>query len=691
MNQKLDQAGYSNYLKIASLVDEIFLLILILFRAKVSRIRECYLVNHYLCCFPNPSEEQIYHREAPRMHPSFWNYGKILFSIALLFFLTESQSVYSKSSSLEKIRVADFVKYTHIALELSDRPGAVEFRSHNMGDYQILTVKLYGISSGSYATECAVNSNVVLKKISLSASADALILTIPCLSTVDLTHLAWNPWDDMVTIDLPLTVPNHSRIPHEAAIQQYREKGGKVVILDAGHGGYDVGAVPLYVQKPVMYEKEMTLELARCVERMFRQNPKVRAYMTRYDDYLPVPFGLKGQTRTQYKNESLRYRVQLAKEYLGDIYISLHFNAPPASSKSAHDRARGFEIYYLGDKHAEDLINNPDVIDLTNLGVEDQKMGDNLSNLVLGMLKDNIPQMSMDLAGLITTEIRRIPWMEIRDPAMKSNRFTVIKQLLMPSVLVESLFITNRTEHEYIRSSANRDQLAGAIYTAVCKFLFEPSEPVLVDASVPSIPETVKPKPLAAPLPVQRDVSEPIRHEVKANDTLSSIANLYGVTQYQLRRMNRGKIGRGDSILVGDVLQVTGGIITSSDEVADILPKVAKSTSTSLKSVEMYTVKRGDTLDKIAQNYGTSVDKLKELNNYRSKNPKIIPGDKIKVPAKSPVRIASAKTMQHTVLDGETLDKIARQYGTTIPKLKRLNNLKEKNPRILPGDKIRIR
>lgn len=620
--------------------------------------------------------------EAPRMHPMFWKYAYPFFIFVLVFGgSVENIPARSPYSTLQVIRVADFVNYTHIALELSGRPSSVDFQSHKLGEYQVLTVKLQGILPGEFSKEYPVKSDILLQKIAVSHSGDTLSLTIPCHKTADLPNLVWHVWDEMVTVDVPLSVPNHARVPSIEEIKFFREKGGKIVILDAGHGGFDSGAVPRYAEKPFLREKDMTLELARILERMFAQNPRIKAFLTRYDDYLPVPFGLKGRSRDEYKRESLRYRVQLAKEYLGDAYISLHLNAPPSYHRSAHQRARGYEIYYLGETHAENLIKNPDVVDLTNLGVEDQKIGGNLSNLVLGMLKDNIPQMSMDLAGLITTEMRRIPWLEMREPSMKSQRFTVIKQLLMPSVLVECLFITHPAEHEQVRSSANRIQIASALYNGICKFLFEPSVPIQVAIDSNSIK---KPAPQAAPtIPVQKETAEPIRHEVQKNETLAGIASRYGLSVEELRRLNRGKIDTGNTIHPGDILSISGKPQETILETP--APPASK------QNMETYTVESGDTLEKIARDFNTTAAALRELNGFQTRSPKIFPGDTIKVPTTRTVRVVSARPQHHAVRPGDSLDKIARQYGTTVTELKRLNNYQNKNPLLHPGDKIRVR
>lgn len=646
-------------------------------------------------------------------------FKKIISAIVVIFALISinlpSYAKYS-SASVENVRISDYVNYTHIALELSGSPGTVDFQTIKADGYQILSVKLNGIQPGVLAGEYPTDSAVILGKIKVDSNSSGLTLTIPCHQSVDLAHLAWNPWDDMVTVDLPLLVPNHTRIPVAEDLQRFCDRDGgdgRVVILDAGHGGFDSGATPRYAESPRLIEKDMTLDLARCVKSLLQQHPKIKVFLTRYGDYLPVPFGLKGRTRTEYKNESLRYRVQLAKEYLGNVYISLHLNAPPSQSRSAHQRSRGYEIYYLGDSHAQDLINNPDVVELTNLGVEEQSITENHKRAILGVLKDNTPQNSMDLAGLITSEMKRIPWLEMRDPAMKSNRFTVIKQLLMPSVLVECLFITNPIEHEQIRSPKYRLQIANAIYNAVCRFLFEPSTPIPYAASAPVIAAEAQPKPKVeskvepkianpaalfaaieaeqksapqpqtAPPPQVQETTEPQVHTVQQNETLASIADEYGVSVNQLRSLNKGKVGRKDVIQLGDTLRISG-------EAEEVKSKSSSAAAPLIRSVEMYTVNNGDTLDKIARRLDAPVDTLKSLNNFTSSNPKIYPGDKIKVPAKRRVAVADT-TPYHKVRSGDTLDKIARRYGTSVTQLKRLNHFGLKNPRLFPGDSVRIR
>lgn len=96
-----------------------------------------------------------------------------------------------------------------------------------------------------------------------------------------------------------------------------------------------------------------------------------------------------------------------------------------------------------------------------------------------------------------------------------------------------------------------------------------------------------------------------------------------------------------------------------------------------------YTVKKGDTLSEIAQKYGTTVSKLVSLNHIKDPD-KIYVGQKIKLPS------SGSSKKYHTVQKGDTLWEIAKKYGTTVDKLVNLNKIK--NPDLVyPGQKIRVK
>ena len=133
---------------------------------------------------------------------------------------------------------------------------------------------------------------------------------------------------------------------------------------------------------------------------------------------------------------------------------------------------------------------------------------------------------------------------------------------------------------------------------------------------------------------------------VKKGDTLYGIANKYGVSVEELKRLNN--LG-SNSLSIGQVLQIPNVDVTQGNE-------------------NIYVVIEGDTLYSIASNYGMSVDELKSLNNLGSNILSI--GQQLVVDNKS-----ASTTDTYTVKAGDTLYSIASKYGLSVEELKRLNNL----------------
>lgn len=136
---------------------------------------------------------------------------------------------------------------------------------------------------------------------------------------------------------------------------------------------------------------------------------------------------------------------------------------------------------------------------------------------------------------------------------------------------------------------------------------------------------------------------------VKSGDTLYSIAKKYGLTVDELKKMNN---------LSSNTLSINQKLLVGNDMSTD-------------DNYDVYVVKSGDTLWGIASKYNTSVDKIKDINNLNSNNLSI--GQKLLVPGNN------LGTKKYIVKSGDTLYKIAQNNGTTVTKLINLNNLKTTN------------
>lgn len=131
---------------------------------------------------------------------------------------------------------------------------------------------------------------------------------------------------------------------------------------------------------------------------------------------------------------------------------------------------------------------------------------------------------------------------------------------------------------------------------------------------------------------------------VKKGDTLYSIARKYNTSVDNLKSINNITT---DSLAIGQIIKLPSTSSTASDT---------------------YIVKKGDSLYSIARTYNTSVDKLKEINNLTSNDLAI--GQVLKLPSSN-----ASKKVVYTVKKGDSLYSIAREYGTTVDAIKKLNNI----------------
>ena len=171
-----------------------------------------------------------------------------------------------------------------------------------------------------------------------------------------------------------------------------------------------------------------------------------------------------------------------------------------------------------------------------------------------------------------------------------------------------------------------------------------------------------------APTPQPETPTQPASdtYTVRSGDTLSGIASLYGTTYQHLAEING--ITNPNLIYPGQVLKITGGSTAAA----------------SSGNGGTYTVKSGDTLSGIAAAYGTTWKTLQSLNGITNAN-LIYPGQVLKLPGGG---TASTGTT-YTVKSGDTLSGIAAKYGTTYQRLAQINGIADPN-RIYAGQTIRI-
>ncbi len=216
-----------------------------------------------------------------------------------------------------------------------------------------------------------------------------------------------------------------------------------LIALDPGHGGEDPGAIGPAGTR----EKDVVLAIAKKLQRLIDAQPNMRAYLTRDKDYF-VP---------------LHVRVQKARRVKADLFISIHADAWIKPS------ARGSSIYALSQNGATSTAarwlaqqeNNADLIGGLNLGDHNKQVAQLLLDLsTTAQITD-----SMRVGGQILSELGRIH--RLHKSKVERAGFAVLKAPDIPSILIETAFISNPEEERLLRSPAHQDKLARALLTGI--------------------------------------------------------------------------------------------------------------------------------------------------------------------------------------------------------------------------------
>ncbi len=227
-------------------------------------------------------------------------------------------------------------------------------------------------------------------------------------------------------------------------------KKSPLIVVDAGHGGKDLGAVGYRGVR----EKDVNLDIALRLKNILISRYKYRVLLTRGEDIF-IP---------------LQGRGKIANDNNADIFISVHANA-------AHRRAaRGIETYYLGQGHSEEAK--------ATAARENGKLvksvkDDQTQEILASMISTTKINKSSRLAGNIQNQLyqsMRKKYSGVKNLGVKEGPFFVLHDTNMASVLVEVGFLTNPKEENRLKQSSYLDRLASSIAKGVAKFVqdFDP-------------------------------------------------------------------------------------------------------------------------------------------------------------------------------------------------------------------------
>jgi N-acetylmuramoyl-L-alanine amidase len=216
-----------------------------------------------------------------------------------------------------------------------------------------------------------------------------------------------------------------------------------IVAIDAGHGGQDPGASGATGTR----EKDVVLAIAKALARRIDAEPGMKAYLTRDDDrFIP-----------------LRDRINLARKARADIFVSVHADAIRNRDVS------GSSVYTLADRGASSeaarwLAEQENAADLKG-GVSLGDKSDALAAVLMDVSQNASIGSSMVAAERVLSQLDRVG--TVRKTDVQRAAFAVLKSPDIPSMLVETAYISNPAEERKLRTSSHQQQIAEAIFNGV--------------------------------------------------------------------------------------------------------------------------------------------------------------------------------------------------------------------------------
>jgi N-acetylmuramoyl-L-alanine amidase len=357
------------------------------------------------------------------------------------------------AAEIREVRIAATDAGTRVVLELSgpvkhkafrlDEPGRVVLDLAKstlktrlpQGESLITAVRSGKLPSNGTRLVFEVSGPVTIQTSTLAATAgnaERLVLDINAPGTGAVARV-------------PAAVPAAPAAPVAIRPAHAPSESGRdiVVAIDAGHGGVDPGASGRRGTR----EKDVVLAIAKALAARINEEPGMKAVLTRDGDYFI----------------SLRERNARARRAKADLFVSIH------ADSIANPDVSGSSVYVLSDRGASSeaarwLAERENSADLMG-GIKLDDKDETLANVLLDLSQTASISASMVAADNVLKALDRIG--EVRKPRVQQAGFVVLKSPDIPSMLVETAFISNREDERKLAQPAHRARLANAIFTGI--------------------------------------------------------------------------------------------------------------------------------------------------------------------------------------------------------------------------------
>jgi len=421
----------------------------------------------------------------------------------LLLFAFTAQA----GTTVENIRIWSESEKTRVVLDLS-----------NPADHNIFTLRgpdrlVIDLKDGRLAEALLAmpQGKGSVRSIRSAVRADGQLRVVLDLNEVirsrSFTAGPNSQYGDRLVIDLQRT---GSLRTVKRASEGYNPGRDIVIAVDPGHGGYDPGAVG----KARTREKDVALAISRALVTRINAEPGMKAILIRNGDY--------------YVDH--RKRMDIARKNKSDLFVSIH-------ADSVDDRRpAGTTVYALSLKGASDEAAR-ELAKRENSSVGGVSLDDKddvLASVLLDLSQNAALSASLDVGDDVIKELARIG--KVHRRKVQTAGLIVLKSPDMPSILIETGFISNPSEEKRLKSSKHQGRVADAVLAGIRRYFYENPPP---DTRIA--------------MDTRREPIRQVSHVIARGDTISEIAQRYKVSVAAIRRANNLS---NDNIRVGQKLSI---------------------------------------------------------------------------------------------------------------------------------------
>ncbi|MFM4731184.1 N-acetylmuramoyl-L-alanine amidase [Aeromonas salmonicida] len=547
----------------------------------------------------------------------------------------------SWANQLKSVRVWPSPDNTRVVLDMSSAPN---YNYFTLTGPDRLVIDLKGANNVANLASIGNNSELVRKiRESSPLEKGGLRLVLDLSSTIKPVVFPLapaGPYGHRLVIDLPYEEKR------SAAAVQATPVGGKgkgvVIAIDPGHGGEDPGSIG----PRRTYEKRVTLAVSQKLAALIDREPGMRAVLTRRGDYFV----------------DLNKRSEIARKAKADLLVSVH-------ADSFHNSTpRGASVWVLSTNRAnremgswlEKQEKQGELLGGVGKVLAESDPNPYLAQTFLDLSMDKSRAEGYDVSRQILSSMGKVARLHKKAPEHAS--LAVLKAPDIPSVLVETGFISNHAEEKLLATPAYQDKLARAIFEGIRNYYrAHPTKGALLSgkgqASRPAA--TTRPAPVA-----QQSVSQPrqVQSQPVVTNKMPATARDGGAATSS---------GAGVIKPYSAAAQETGAPVSNVGDYDK---------SRMLRHV----VKRGESLSRLAERHGVSQSTLVEINQLRSRDIQI--GQTIYIPQQGQSRSAApvrsddkSQMIRHVVKRGESLSRLAEKNGVSQARLVEINKLKSRD------------